>query len=147
VSARSGHFRNLKKLAEIEEHTAQLKAKMELRGGPGPPGKTSAARQRLANRKPQGRGAFGVTRIPGRRAGQKLLGEVGPPTLKMVRSAAAFAAWLGFCPNHEISPGKVLSGNTKKVKHPAARSFQWRHNPCKGAGRGWGDCTVVCEPG
>ena len=74
--------------------------------------------------------------FPGGRQAQRLLGEVGPPTLKMVRSAAAFAAWLGLCPNHEISGGKVLSGNTKKVKHPAATASAWRHIPCKRASVG-----------
>ena len=30
----------------------------------------------------------------------------------------------GWSSNHEISGGKVLSGNTKKVKHPAAKAFR-----------------------
>jgi len=77
---------------EIEKYATQLKAKMELRGGPGP-----AALQQLANRKPpvtsisgarpastlcrqkdsEGQVAFGVTRIPGRQAGTKAAGRGG----------------------------------------------------------------------
>jgi hypothetical protein len=135
---------------------------MELRGGPGP-----AALQQLANRKPpvtsisgatpastlcrqkdsEGQGAFGVTRIPGRQAGTKAAGRGGAADSKNGPQCGRFCGLVGACPNHEISGGKVLSGNTKKVKHPAARAFQWRHNPCKRAGRSWGDCRVVCEPG
>ena len=79
---------------EIEKYATQLKAKMELRGGPRPPGKTSAARQHLANRKPQGQGAFGGTRIPGGSvAGRhKSCREKWGRLQKWSAGAAAFAA-------------------------------------------------------
>jgi hypothetical protein len=80
---------------EIEEYAAQLKAKML--GRTAAPGEQEAAGSRCI--------WSGCFRIPGRQPGgqaQKLLGK-GGPTPKMVRSAAALAAWLGLCPNHEIS--------------------------------------------
>ncbi|MGI9073283.1 MAG: transposase [Bryobacteraceae bacterium] len=41
-----------------------------------------------------------------------VLAEVGPDLSKF-RSAAAFASWLGLCPDNRISGGKVLSVRTR----------------------------------
>jgi hypothetical protein len=48
-----------------------------------------------------------------------LLAEIGPDWSKF-RSAAAFASWLGLCPNNEISGGQILSTKTRKVNNRAA---------------------------
>ena len=48
-----------------------------------------------------------------------LIMEVGPDVSRF-RNASAFAAWLGLCPEKEISGGKVLSTKSRKVKNRAA---------------------------
>ena len=69
---------------------------------------------------------FGVdlTRIPGIRTGiaQTLFGEIGPDFTKF-RSASAFA-WMGLCPDNDISGGKVLCVGTRKVKCRAATALR-----------------------
>ena len=135
---------------------------MELRGGPGP-----AALQQLANRKPpvtsisgatpastlcrqkdsEGQGAFGVTRIPGRQAGTKAAGRGGAADSKNGPLCGRFCGLVGVVSQPRDQRGKVLSGNTQKVKHPAARASNGGTIPAKRAGRSWGDCRVVCEPG
>ena len=45
--------------------------------------------------------------------------EVGPD-LSRFSSAAAFASWLGLCPDNRISGGKILSVATRKVKNRLA---------------------------
>jgi len=45
---------------------------------------------------------------------EMLLGEVGPD-LSRFRSAGAFAAWLGLCPDNRISGGTILSSKTRRV--------------------------------
>lgn len=63
---------------------------------------------------------FGVdlTEIPGVNSltAHTLLTEVGPD-LRRFPSAAAFASWLGLCPDNRISGGRVLSVVTRKVKN------------------------------
>jgi transposase len=48
-----------------------------------------------------------------------LLTEVGPD-LSRFSNAAAFASWLGVCPDNRISGGKILSVATRKVKNRLA---------------------------
>lgn len=52
-----------------------------------------------------------------------LLAEVGPDLSKF-RSAAAFASWLGLCPDNRISGGKVLSARTRHVQNRAALALR-----------------------
>jgi len=63
---------------------------------------------------------FGVdlTEVPGVSSltAHALLTEVGPD-LRRFPNAAAFASWLGLCPDNRISGGRVLSVVTRKVKH------------------------------
>jgi transposase len=66
-----------------------------------------------------------LTKIPGIRTGiaQTLFGEIGPDFTKF-RSAAAFASWMGLCPDNDISGGKVLFTATRKVKCRAALALR-----------------------
>jgi transposase len=61
---------------------------------------------------------FGVdlTAVPGVSSltVQVLLTEVGPDLSKFA-NAAAFASWLGLCPDNRISGGQILSTRTRKV--------------------------------
>jgi len=63
---------------------------------------------------------FGVdlTAVPGVSSltAHTLLTEVGPD-LRRFPNAAAFASWLGLCPDNRISGGRVLSVVTRKVKN------------------------------
>lgn len=66
---------------------------------------------------------FGVdlTEVPGISGltAHTLLTEVGSD-LSRFPNAAAFASWLGLCPDNRISGGKVLSAGTRKVKNRLA---------------------------
>lgn len=52
-----------------------------------------------------------------------ILAEVGPDLSKF-RTAAAFASWLGLCPDNDISGGKILWAGTRKVNNRAAKAFR-----------------------
>jgi transposase len=52
-----------------------------------------------------------------------VLAEVGPDLSKF-RSAAAFASWLGLCPDNRISGGKLLSVRTRHVQNRAALALR-----------------------
>jgi len=45
-----------------------------------------------------------------------VLTEVGPD-LSAFRTEKHFCSWLGLCPDHRISGGKILSGHTRQVVH------------------------------
>jgi transposase len=66
---------------------------------------------------------FGVdlTEVPGISGltAHTLLTEVGPDLSKFP-NGAAFASWLGLCPDNRISGGKILSVATRKVKNRVA---------------------------
>lgn len=66
---------------------------------------------------------FGIdlTAVPGIHVltAHTLLAEVGPD-LSRFRTAAAFASWLGLCPDNDISGGKKLSVKTRQVSNRAA---------------------------
>ena len=70
---------------------------------------------------------FGVdlTAIPGISAltAYTLLSEVGPD-LSRFRSGAAFASWLGLCPDNDISGGRKLSVKTRPVNNRAAGALR-----------------------
>jgi hypothetical protein len=66
-----------------------------------------------------------LTEIPGINTllVHSLLAEVGPDLSKF-RSAAAFASWLGLCPDNRISGGKILSVRTRRVQNRAALALR-----------------------
>jgi hypothetical protein len=54
---------------------------------------------------------------------QAVIAEVGPDLSKF-RSPAAFASWLGLCPDNDVSGGKVLWTGTRKVKNRFAAALR-----------------------
>ena len=70
---------------------------------------------------------FGVdlTAVPGisTLTAHTVLMEVGPD-LSRFPNAAAFASWLGLCPDNRISGGRILSVATRKVKSRLATSLR-----------------------
>jgi transposase len=70
---------------------------------------------------------FGVdlTSVPGINAqtAHTLLSEVGRD-LSAFPSAAAFASWMGLCPDNRVSGGKVLSSRTRRVKNRLAKALR-----------------------
>jgi transposase len=70
---------------------------------------------------------FGVdlTRIPGVNAltAHTVLTEAGRD-LSAFPNAAAFASWMGLCPDNRVSGGKVLSAHTRKVKNRLAKALR-----------------------
>jgi transposase len=70
---------------------------------------------------------FGVdlTTIPGIDVltAHTLLAEIGPDLSKFP-TPAAFASWLGLCPDSRISGGKILSVKTRRVKNRAALALR-----------------------
>jgi transposase len=70
---------------------------------------------------------FGVdlTSIPGINAAvaHVLLSEVGRD-LSGFRNSAAFASWLGLCPDNRVSGGKVLSSRTRPVNQRLAKALR-----------------------
>ncbi|MHA3770446.1 IS110 family RNA-guided transposase [Verrucomicrobiota bacterium sgz303538] len=62
-----------------------------------------------------------LTEIPGLGvlAVLTLLSEIGHDMSRW-RNAKAFASWLGLCPNHKVSGGRILSARSRKVINRAA---------------------------
>lgn len=61
-----------------------------------------------------------------------LLTEVGPDLSKFP-TPAAFASWLGLCPDNRISGGKVLSVKTRRVKNRAALALRMSAQAVQGS--------------
>lgn len=133
-------WRNYQKLMaecddEIEEQLAAFDARIDVAAQPLPSAKVS--RRHLYTNEPSFdlRGhlyrIFGVdlTAIPGISAltAHTLLSEVGPD-LSRFRSAAAFASWLGLCPDNDISGGRKLSVKTRPVSNRAAGALRMAAN-------------------
>lgn len=70
---------------------------------------------------------FGVdlTAIPGIKTltAHTLFAEVGRD-LSAFRSAAAFASWMGLCPDNRVSGGKILRAKTRSVNNRAATALR-----------------------
>ena len=123
---------------EIERHLTAIPD-----GQPG----VGAPPASVTRRKPRGneprfdlrthlRRIFGVdlTTIPGIDVltAHTLLTEVGPELSKFP-TPAAFASWLGLCPDNRISGGKVLSVKTRRVKNRAALALRMSAQAVQGS--------------
>jgi transposase len=66
-----------------------------------------------------------LTAIPGVKdlSVNVLLSEVGPD-LSAFPSEGDFASWLGLCPNHRITGGRVISSRTRKVRNRLAYALR-----------------------
>lgn len=66
-----------------------------------------------------------LTILPGIDAmtAQTLVSECGTE-LSRFATEKHFSSWLGLCPNHEISGGKVLRRRTRRVRNRAARALR-----------------------
>jgi transposase len=66
-----------------------------------------------------------LTLVPGLNAisVHTLLAEIGPD-LSRFANAAAFASWLGLCPENKKSGGKVLSAKTRRTKNRINRTLR-----------------------
>jgi transposase len=66
-----------------------------------------------------------LTQLPGMgiRLVLMLLGEIGT-NMERWRNEKAFCSWLGLCPNHKISGGRILSKKSRKVVSRAATAFR-----------------------
>jgi transposase len=128
-------YRNYQKLVadcdlEIEQYLVALDPKVDVKEEP-----LSAAKYPHKPRRNEFRfdlrshlyRIFGVdlTAIPGMDAvtAHTVLAEIGADLSKF-RSAAAFASWLGLCPDNRVSGGKVLSVKTRKVANRAATALR-----------------------
>jgi transposase len=63
---------------------------------------------------------------------QAVIAEVGPDLSKF-RSPAAFASWLGLCPDNDVSGGKVLWTGTRKVKNRFAAALRMAAQSLQGS--------------
>ena len=133
-------WRNYQKLmaecdGEIEEQLTAFDARIDVAAQPLPSAKVR--RRHLYTNEPSFdlRGhlyrIFGVdlTLIPGISAltAHTLLSEVGPD-LSRFRNGAAFASWLGLCPDNDISGGRKLSVKTRPVSNRAAGALRMAVN-------------------
>jgi transposase len=81
-----------------------------------------------------------LTDVPGISAitAHTILMEVGPD-LSRFPNASAFAAWLGLCPEKQISGGKVLYTRSRKVKNRAAIALRLGAHCLYRAKNYWGE--------
>ena len=68
-----------------------------------------------------------------------LLTEVGSD-LSQFPTPAAFASWLGLCPDNRISGGKVLSVRTRRVKNRAALALRMSAQAVQSSRTALGGC-------
>jgi transposase len=75
-----------------------------------------------------------LTTIPGMSVlhVQAFVAEVGPDLSKF-RSPAAFASWLGLCPDNDVSGGKILWTGTRKVKNRFAAALRMAAQSLQGS--------------
>jgi transposase len=107
---------------EILAETARLPEKVDLALKPLPPRKEGrpASKDKMRDQdlrewlyRKLGADLTAIEGI-GTMTGLVILGEVGPD-LSRFASEKHFTSWLGLCPDHRISGGKVLSSHTRKV--------------------------------
>jgi len=125
-----------KAIAACDAELTTLAAKVECAVQSTLPAASSKQQHQLAKNSPDmgiyqtGWRFYGVdlSDIPGVSAGvlSTLVSEVGTreQLLGSFRSAAAFASWLGLCPDNRVSGGKVLKAKTRKVPSRLARAMR-----------------------
>jgi transposase len=130
------HYQQL--LAATDAEIEQMLAEFSDGGGPDTPALPEPKDRRKARRNEMKFDLrehlyriFGVdlTAVPGINAltANTVLTEVGRD-LSAFRSAAAFASWMGLCPDNRVSGGKVLSSHTRAVNNRAAKAFRMAAN-------------------
>jgi transposase len=136
--ALASYHHHQQQIVACEEEIAQHLESLAAKSAPAPAPKEQPAASAAA-RHPQTRKAkeqhlaailqqiLGVdlTALPGLGAMMvlTLLSEIGRDMSRW-RHAKAFASWLGLCPNHRISGGRLLSSHTRRVVHRAATAFR-----------------------
>jgi transposase len=116
---------------EIEQMLGEFSSPAEGGGGPLPPSAKYRQKPRRNELRFDLRGhlyrIFGVdlTEVPGINAltAHTLLSEVGRD-LSAFRNVAAFASWMGLCPDNRVSGGKVLSSRTRRVNNRLAKALR-----------------------
>lgn len=116
---------------EIEQMLGEFSSATEGGAGPLPPSAKYRQKPRRNEMRFDLRGhlyrIFGVdlTGVPGINAltAHTLLSEVGRDLLAF-RSAAAFASWMGLCPDNRVSGGRVLSSRTRGVNNRLAKALR-----------------------
>ncbi len=116
---------------EIEQMLGEFSSSAEGGTGPLPPSAKYRQKPRRNEMRFDLRGhlyrIFGVdlTGVPGINAltAHTLLSEVGRD-LSAFRNAAAFASWMGLCPDNRVSGGKVLSSRTRGVNNRLAKALR-----------------------
>lgn len=122
-------------IKECDQQIQQVMAQFEDKTPPGEEPKEPPAPNRASRRKNQPHfdlrqelvriTGVDLTRIDGIDAltAQTLIAEVGP-NLSAFATEKHFASWLGLCPNHRITGGKVKSRRTKKVQNRTAQALR-----------------------
>lgn len=125
------------KMRECDEQICQCMSRFEDKNGPTapPPGCFPPQNKHISRRKNEPyfdmsselRRIFGVdlTRIAGISSltAMTILSECGPD-LSAFPTQRRFCSWLGLCPNHRITGGKVKSNRTRKVSNRLANAFR-----------------------
>ena len=67
-----------------------------------------------------------LTQGPGIQSGTALVlvAELGPDFAERFPTAKHFGSWLGLCPDHRITGGKIMSSSTRDVKSRAATALR-----------------------
>jgi transposase len=68
---------------------------------------------------------------------QTLVSEIGLD-LSAGPTEKHFASWLGLCPDHRMSGGKILKRGTRQVLNRAATAFRWAASPRRNSKSAWG---------
>ncbi len=125
------------KMRECDEQICECMSRFEDKNGPSapPPGSLPKENKHISRRKNEPyfdmsselERIFGVdlTKIAGISSltAMTILSECGPD-LSAFPTEGRFCSWLGLCPNHRITGGKVRSNRTRKVSNRLATSFR-----------------------
>lgn len=115
---------------EIEKYLKELGSKIDMEQHPLPPPARGHKPRKNEFRFDMRRELYRIlgvdlTAVPGLDAitAHTILAEIGHD-LSRFRNAAAFAAWLGLCPDHQKSGGRVLSSKTRRTRNRVNRALR-----------------------